>query len=282
MNDGLSIWARALLYVGAVVTIGRGLTALRASADDSSLIQGRQALRVVTWLGALALLVAPAVLARQQLLALEMPWSELGMLMRETGWGRGFRMLVVAATSTALVLCLPPGRRTAWLLVALATLLSVAMGGLGHAAASVDWPVGARVLDAAHVWTVGAWMGGLLYAWLTTGAETTSPDRAVLLWRRFSALATVVAPLAVVTGMLSGLRVLNGLAPRVIVGSEYGQMLLVKSALVAVALGIGAVQRNRIARGEWPARRSVLVELGLAAWALLVTATLTGTEPPGE
>jgi len=279
MNDTLVVWARALLYVGALVAIGRGLMAvMHAGAQKHSHTTTRR----MALTAALLLVIAPVLLARQQLLALEMPWSELGMLMRDTGWGRGFALLSCSALATALLLYLRLNRLTAWVLLASATTLSVAMGGLGHAAADEHWPVGARVLDAAHVWTVGAWMGGLLYTWLATRGTTADQGPIDALWRRFSSVATVVAPLAVITGMLSGLRLLNGLAPRVIVGSEYGQMLLVKSLLVAVMMAIGAVQRSRIANGTWPARRSVAVELGLAAWVLLVTATLTGTEPPGE
>lgn len=297
MNDSLVVWARALLYLGALAAIGRGLlgvmrwtqhTPSSTSADDNNDATDprpdRQARRVAV-VAAMLLLLVPFLLARQQLLALEMPWSELAMLVRETGWGRGFAWLTVSAVATAVALCLPLSRAAAWGLLMLASALAVAMGGLGHAAADTRWPVGARVLDAVHVWTVGAWMGGLLFTWLATRAgpaHIAQSGHVDARWQRFSALATIMAPLAVMTGMLSGARLVGGQAPRVILGSEYGQMLLVKSLLVAVVLAIGAVQRGRIARGELPARRSVAVELGLAAWVLLVTATLTGTEPPGE
>jgi putative copper export protein len=282
MNESLSIWTRAVLYVGAVVAVGQGLTALRASAGDLSSLRRRGVLQLLALLGALALLVAPIMLARQQLLALEMPWSELTMLVRDTGWGRGFAVLTLTACTTAFALCLPLSRAVAYGLLMSASALAVAMGGLGHAAADAHWPVTARVLDAVHVWTVGAWMGGLLFTWLATRPMHASGERSEGSWQQFSRVATVMAPLAVMSGMLSGARLLNGQAPRVILGSEYGQMLLVKSGLVLVMLVIGARQRSRIARGELPARRSVAVELGLAAWVLVVTATLTGTEPPGE
>lgn len=297
MNDALLVWVRALLYLGALVAIGRGLLGVMRGtqhAASSSSASGnydatdsrsdRQA-RIVAVVAAMVLLLVPFLLARQQLLALEMPWNELTMLVRETGWGRGFAVLTVTAWVTAVALCLPLSRTVAYGLLMSASALAVAMGGLGHAAADAQWPIAARVLDAMHVWTVGAWMGGLLFTWLATRAGAAHGEHSGQVdarWQRFSGVATIVAPLAVMSGMLSGARLLNGQAPRVILGSEYGQMLLVKSGLVLVMLVIGARQRSRIAGGELPARRSVAVELGLAAWVLLVTATLTGTEPPGE
>lgn len=297
MNDALLVWTRALLYVGALLAIGRGLLAVmrvtqqispvaaaKGSNDTTDVRSDRQARRVAVTAAVLLLLV-PLLLARQQLLALEMPWSALAMLVRETGWGRGFAVLTASAWGTAVALCLPLSRTVAFGLLMSASVLAVAMGGLGHAAADAQWPIAARVFDAVHVWTVGAWMGGLLFTWLATRAGGDNGEHSGQVdarWQRFSGLATAVAPLAVMSGMLSGARLLNGQAPRVILGSDYGQMLLVKSGLVLLMLGIGAAQRMRIARGKLPARRSVAVELGLAAWVLLVTATLTGTEPPGE
>ena len=64
--------------------------------------------------------------------------------------------------------------------------------------------------------------------------------------------------------------------------SSYGQLLVLKSLLVLAVLAIGARQRARITRGDLPAARSVQVEMGVALGVLLVTALLTGAEPPGE
>jgi putative copper export protein len=45
-------------------------------------------------------------------------------------------------------------------------------------------------------------------------------------------------------------------------------------------LTVGARQRKRITRGENPAVRAVRVECAVAAVVLLITAALTGSEPP--
>ncbi|MBL0940049.1 MAG: CopD family protein [Gemmatimonadaceae bacterium] len=282
MSEGALVWTRALLYVGALVAMGRALQALRHEhwRSAAGTIHQTRAIRALAWFGIIALIAAPTLLLRSQMMALEMTWRDLPSLINETGWGRGFRILAVSTVATAIVLPLRMTRRNAWLLTVLAAAVAIAMGGLGHAASDMRWPIGARVLDAAHVLSIGAWIGGLLVTWLATRQPGFySPEAA---WRDFSGLATIMAPLAVLTGLASGARILVGHAPAVIVNSPYGQMLIVKSIMVAIVLAIGARQRTRIARGQLAAGRSVVIELGMAAWVLLVTATLTGTAPPGE
>jgi putative copper export protein len=158
--------------------------------------------------------------------------------------------------------------------------VAVTMGGLGHAAADEQWPLAARVLDALHLVTVGAWIGGLLVTLLITRVPVFSLRD--LAWRTFSRTATVAAPTALLTGVLSGVRVLRGATPSAIAASDYGRMLVLKTALVLVVLGIGAAQRRRIARGAQPESARVWTEVGVAVAVLVVTAVLTGTEPPGE
>jgi putative copper export protein len=78
----------------------------------------------------------------------------------------------------------------------------------------------------------------------------------------------------------SGARLLLGTPPAAILASDYGRLLLLKSALVLIVLTIGARQRKRITRGEKPAVRAVRVECAVAAAVLVITAALTGSEPP--
>jgi copper resistance protein D len=84
----------------------------------------------------------------------------------------------------------------------------------------------------------------------------------------------------VLTGVGSGARLLWGAAPAALLASDYVRLLGLKTLLVVVVLVIGARQRARIGRGTAPASRSVAVELGVAAAVLLVTAVVTGVEPP--
>jgi putative copper resistance protein D len=101
-------------------------------------------------------------------------------------------------------------------------------------------------------------------------------------WRTFSRTATVMAPVTLASGVGSAARLLLGTAPSAILASDYGRLLVLKTVLAAVILFIGAGERRRIANGKTPESRRVWVELGTAGAVLLVTALLTGSEPPGE
>ena len=274
--------ARLLLYVGALIAIGRGLLALTGS-DWRAGERSVHSAALPQWLargGALLLVLAPLIMVQVQLAALEMTRADLPTLLGETGWGQGWSQLMTACVLASIALVLPVGGSTSLMLLFGALAVAFAMSGLGHAAADEQWPLGARVLDATHVLTTGAWIGGLLLTWSVARVrDFTLANEA---WRRFSRVATVAAPLSLLTGGLGAVRVLRHASPGAAVESSYGQLLVLKSLLVLAVLAIGARQRARITRGDLPAARSVQVEMGVALGVLLVTALLTGAEPPGE
>lgn len=284
MSDALS-WAalaRLLLYVGALVAIGRGTVAFldpEWRAGDQP-VHDTTAARWLARCGALALDAAPLLLLYLQLQVLEMTWADVPTLLGETTWGRGWMQLTAASLLASAGLVLRHGRNSSLLLLMGALGVAVAMGGLGHAAADEQWPLGARLLDAMHVAAMGAWIGGLAHTVCITRVPTFAlRDHA---WRTFSRTATVMAPVTVLTGLGSGARLLLGTAPAAILASDYARLLLTKTVLVLVVLVIGARQRARIARGTMPASGSVRVELAVAGAVLAVTALFTGMEPPGE
>ncbi|MFN5599286.1 MAG: CopD family protein, partial [Gemmatimonas sp.] len=210
----------------------------------------------------------------------DMTRADLPTLLGETGWGQGWSQLMTACVLASIALVLPVGGSTSLMLVFGTLAVAFAMSGLGHAAADEQWPLGARVLDATHILTTGAWIGGLLMTWSVTCVRGFATANEA--WRRFSRVATVMAPLSIATGVLGAARVLRHASLGAAVSSDYGQLLLLKTALVVTVLAIGARLRRRIARGDLPAVRSVQVELGMALGVLLVTALFTGMEPPGE
>lgn len=274
--------ARSLLYAGALVAVGRGVVVFRDHAWKAGArsVFDTAGPRWVARGAAVALVAAPLLLLQWQLAALEMTRADLPVLLAETAWGHGWSLLAVSAVLASAALVLPVTRATARLSLLTALGVAVAMGGLGHAAADERWPIGARVLDAAHVLAMGAWIGGLLVTVLITRVPVFALQD--LAWRTFSRTATLMAPLTVLTGALSGARLLVGTPSDVIMASDYGRLLLLKTGLVLLVLAIGAAQRRRIARGTRPESARVWTELGMAAAVLLVTAVLTGTEPPGE
>jgi copper resistance protein D len=274
--------ARSVLYAGVLVAVGRGsITFLdpewKAGARSVHEAPGP---RLLARAAALFLVLAPLLLLLQQLAALEMTRADIPVLLAQTAWGQGWSQLTLSAVLASVALVLPTGR-TASLLLVLASLgVAVAMGGLGHAAADERWPIGARALDAVHVAAMGAWIGGLLVTLLLTRVPAFALRDAA--WRTFSRTATLMAPVTVFTGLLSGARLLFGTAPAAILASDYGRLLGIKTLLVLVVLIIGASQRRRIGRGAQPETRRLWTEVGVAAAVLLVTAVLTGSEPPGE
>lgn len=282
MNEGVT-WAgaaRLLLYVGALLAMGRASVAFldpEWKAGARSVHESR-APRVLAWGGAAALVTAPLLLLVLQLGALEMTRADVPSLLTDTGWGQGWSQLMGACVLAGVALLLPVGRTTSLLLLMASLGVAAAMGGLGHAAADERWPLGARLLDAMHVAAMGAWIGGLVVTLLITRVPAFALRDAA--WRTFSRTATIMAPVTVLTGVGSGARLLLGTPPAAILASDYGRLLLLKSALVLIVLTIGARQRKRITRGENPAVRAVRVECAVAAVVLLITAALTGSEPP--
>ncbi len=278
----LAAMARWLLYAGALVAVGRGTVAFldpewKAGARS---VHDTVGPRMVARLAAVALLAAVSLLLWGQLTALEMTRADIPVLLGQTSWGLGWSQLAGASALAAVALLLPMGRTTSLLLLMAALGVAVAMGGLGHAAADEQWPIGARLLDAMHVAAMGAWLGGLLCTVLIVRVPAFPLRHAA--WRTFSRTATVMAPVTLASGVGSAARVLLGTAPNAILASDYGRLLVLKTALAAAILFIGAGERRRIANGKTPESRRVGVELGIAGAVLLVTALLTGTEPPGE
>lgn len=269
--------ARLLLYVGAMIAIGRGtLTFLDSDTDGEQ--HPPRAVRAVLWVGAVALVVAPLLLLSLQQRALELPAAEVLMLLRDTTWGVGWTQLAVPCLITAMVLTRRASRTSSLLLVMAALGVAVAMGGLGHAAADAEWPVASRALDAMHVAGMGAWIGSLL---LMVLAGTSPPHPSAAEWQAFSRTATVMAPVTVLSGLAASWLRVGASAPADILASDYGRLLLLKVGVVGAVLAIGFTQRERIAAGAGVTRAVVMRELALAAVVLVVTAWLTGTEPPG-
>lgn len=272
----LTTIAKTLLYIGAIVALGEmvlpGLAAERTRARR-------------TWHGAaaLALLIAPALWWLAQLQALDMPLASTRTLILDSAWGHQWLPFAVACLIVAGALSRVFGAASRASLIVGALALAVTMGGLGHANADELRPLLARSIDAAHVVAMGAWIGALLLA--VGDGSTVGHDVRKRTWRTMSRVATVAAPCAVITGLLGTGRMLFA-GPEVLpvptlVASAYVRMLVSKTLIVLAMLTLGALQRRRIARSELPTDAAVRLELLLAGGVTVLTAVLTGSEPPG-
>jgi copper transport protein len=154
----------------------------------------------------------------------------------------------------------------------------------GHAAAS-PVPAVTVVVDSVHIASMAVWLGGLsmLAIFLLRPGRTQATERelgAILpVWSRWATLAVSALLLA---GVIQALIEISSVSA--LFTTNYGRLILVKVGLVAVILGFAYVARRSVHAGEHgdgakTVRRSVVVELTIAAVVLGFSAVLTQTTP---
>ena len=189
-------------------------------------------------------------------------------------------LLRVALTAAAAVAALIPAvwRRAPAAVLAFGGAALVVTTLAGHAWTAPDRWV-AVVSDVVHVGAVSVWIGGLvaLFAVLPLLGRATR----VRLATRFSALALGAVVLVAASGTVSGwqqVRTLDGLT-----STSYGRLLLAKVAGFAVLVVLGWLNRARLVplveRTVGPLRRSLRIELAVAAVVLALTAALIHQPP---
>jgi copper transport protein len=131
------------------------------------------------------------------------------------------------------------------------------------------------LVDFLHVAAASFWLGGLVALGLVL---TQSGDRAPVL-RRFSKVALVSVAVLVATGVVRALAELRSFEQ--LWSTGYGRVLMVKTALLAVLVSVGWVNRYRLLpRLSFDKlRRTVAVELMLFAGLMGAVALLTDLRP---
>lgn len=172
------------------------------------------------------------------------------------------------------------GGRLALLVGAVLALGTAGMSLAGHAATG---GIGFAAIDWLHLVAVAAWLGGLPAALLMAARPSGQSRRASLgaILRRHGRLALVAAPVVALTGIANSPIVLG--SGRDLVASDYGNLLVAKAGLLAVALGIGAVNHLAL-RGRGRAAVVALVgaELGVAVLAVVAAATMVTIQPASQ
>ncbi len=190
-----------------------------------------------------------------------------------------------------LAIALPQRIRFGVWLIASAGLI-VDQAWLGHAANGGDSPFGAImiVVYAIHVLGGAAWVGGLPILLFTLAQRDPGkgPREIVLILSRYSALATGAVTLILATGVANAMFRVQGHFAR-LVGSGYGEILLVKLLLVATMLALAyynrfialpRLQTAPQAPDFTGLSRSIGVELALGVLVIGVAALLGVTPPP--
>ncbi|HYX83606.1 MAG TPA: copper resistance protein CopC [Gaiellales bacterium] len=172
--------------------------------------------------------------------------------------------------------------------VTIATAAGLSLSG--HAAAREGRLSLAVAADFGHMVAAALWLGGLVWLavvlWPVAGA---CADRRAILAAgvaRFSALATWLVAALAAGGVYLALVRIHRLGD---LGEGYGEVLVVKTAIAAVALLFGLRHRvlvlprlRRPALGLPRLDRSLAVEALVVAAALLAAAVLTNTAPPAR
>ncbi len=182
-------------------------------------------------------------------------------------------LLAVAATLVVLARRLGP-------VLVLAVGAGVAWAADGHPAL-VGGALG-LVVNAVHLVVGALWAGSL--AFMVAAAVRYRAERAQLMdvARRYARLAL---PLVVVLGAAGGLSAFETLPSlSSLYDSGYGQLLLAKTGLFALALALAWASRTRGIERSEPGllRRALPVEAGVVAVILAVTAVLADTGPPAK
>jgi putative copper export protein len=185
--------------------------------------------------------------------------------------------LIVLASAAALV-PLRWVRVTAILPLFAAVVLTAERGHSGTS--GYEWAVAA---DSIHLAAVATWLGGLAHLVLiVTRADSARPalvDGA----RRYARFALPTVLVVVASGVLTAIPEFRSVGA--VFWSGYGRTLLVKAALIGVALLVALVARRRALPANPHPRLPLLRRLTLAegstlAAVLIVVAVLVNTAPP--
>ncbi|TMG09010.1 MAG: hypothetical protein E6I06_07550 [Chloroflexi bacterium] len=173
--------------------------------------------------GVVLLIVAEPLALVGQLASLSLDWdTALAVL----GSGSG-RIIGLRLGAAILAWTLLPAAR-AWPLIAIGGVVALLDGASAHAIPGL--PAVGQLLVAAHVITMGLWVGGL-------AAFLSAPDR------RFGLYALPLVAITVVSGVL--LAFAHTRFGGALFTTDYGRVLLLKVVIAGAALGTAALRRHR-------------------------------------
>lgn len=223
-------------------------------------------------------------------------------LLLETRYGQVWLIRMVLAIALAVFVWVNTretrGRARFRLLVSAALLTALSLSG--HAAAGEGWGAVLQVCaDVLHLIAAAAWLGSLpllVVALRFAVVQLNAHSIVALAVARYSRLGIGCVGVLLVTGLINAVQMV-GEVPNLL-GTPYGQLLLVKVSVMAPLLTIASINlwrlqpairsMERVLRGErYDASaaktliRNALIELGLGVAILIVVAYL-GVSPPAR
>lgn len=219
---------------------------------------------------------------------------ELVRAVLDTAWGEGWvRQAALGLLATLAFGAARAGSRFGWMVASAAGGgIGLVSGMTGHAVTEAAGALG-WILDAAHVWAGGFWLGGLAVMLLAgLGACRGLPaERRIPLIRAlvadFSRRALIFGPLTIGLGVWLAVQYLGWSWPLHLFDTSYGTALAVKLGLLVIIAAVGAYNW-RVAQpglthpsGEGRFRKSGAFELAFGALLLLATGVLVALPLPG-
>jgi putative copper resistance protein D len=226
----------------------------------------------------------------------------VGIVLTQTRFGEDWALravLVVVLAGCLVVQGLTRKRVAGWIGLLAAAAFIASLAWAGHGAAAEDVPFDAIHLpaDILHLLAAGAWLGGLLpLVLLLAQARGDGSPEAVTVARaatlRFSKLGISSVGTLLATGLVNTW-FLSGSVPALL-GTLYGQLLLVKVALFATMIAVAGVNQLRLAprladvaseaalrlRALRQLGRNASIEASLGVFVLAVVGII-GVLPPG-
>ncbi|HEV3459269.1 MAG TPA: CopD family protein [Thermoanaerobaculia bacterium] len=286
---GLTLALQSLVIGGLVfeLFIARGVRGPHGDVGDQPAAAARAGRRLLLG-SALCLAVAQAGYVA----------ADTALLMATTGLGlaavAGANFFVAGAAAAILALVIAAlvfkaGRQER---PALAGALLLSLGLLAasvatsHAAARLEGRALPLALTSLHMAATGCWIGGLPYLLLAL-ARVPGAAAARTVASRFSRLAQ--GSVAALLGAGIGLAVIYVGSPAAILGTAYGAMVSAKAILLALLLGLGALNYYVVRRalagdtsGLASLRRFAEAEVGIGFTVILAAASLTSQPPAAD
>jgi copper transport protein len=256
---GVELLSRWLFLAGLLLAAGAGVFELAVARSSSRRTSGLAAVGfVLAAVGSFGLV----------------PHEGLDPTRAERAYELGAVLAMTGVAAAAISLVEPWTRFLAWA-CALALLPVPTLAGhaldRGHSRAL------AVVADVLHLASAAVWVGGIVALFLTL---PHAADRAALA-RRFSTVALVSVCVLAVTGVTRALGELSAVSQ--LWSTGYGRAVAIKTALLAVLVVLGYVNRARLMprRAFDSLRRTLAAEATILAAVVIAAAFLTAL-PPGR
>lgn len=274
---------RMLGYLGFAVLIGGGLMVLVATGLSAPritrLLRAGWTLAFIGSVMSCALYGVTIVAGDLRDAFSTSVWGDIG----DTRTGQMFVLRLGLVLGVGVLVATVKLAANSWwkacaLIATVAIVLTFALAG--HASTLHPVPLWVAI-SAVHTFGVFIWLGGLITI-SAAGGSWVAADEHKRAIDRFSVMSSAAIPLIVGTGVIETLKLAGGIGD--VTATTWGRLLLVKVAVVVMAVSIGGVSRWLLQHhGAASIRRTVMVEAVMGVVILGLAAGLVALPPrPAE